>query len=258
MVSTHKNMKRSLGQNFLIDKNIASREINYAKICKDDVVLEIGPGKGILTNLLAKKAKHVIAIEIDKIFLRNLQDKLPKNVTLIYGDALKVDFDSLSRFNKIVSNLPFQISSPITFKILDYNFSLAVLIYQKEFANRMVATPKSKDYSRLSVGVYYKAKCEILETIPKTCFRPQPKIDSCAIKLTKRKKTPFYVINEQFFFEITKNLFTHRRKKIKNVIADFYKIREKDLPYMNNRVEELTPEQIGRLSNILYKIKFSE
>ncbi len=247
-------MKRNLGQNFLIDKNVAIREVGYANITEDDVVLEVGPGKGILTRLLADNAKEVIAIEIDEKIVWNLMDKLPKNVTLIHNDALKLDFDSLPKFNKIVSNLPFQISSPITFKFLEYNFSLAVLIYQKEFADRLIASFGNKDYSRLSVGVYYRAKCEILETIPKTCFRPQPKVDSCAIKLIKRKTPPFVVRNEHFFFDLTKNLFNYRRKKIKNILKELYKLQKKDLPYLDNRVEELAPEQIGELSNILYKI----
>lgn len=254
MVSTDYNMKRNLGQNFLIDKNIAAREVKHAKISKKDIVLEIGPGKGILTLLLAEKAKEVISIEIDEKIVKNLRDRLPDNVTLIHKDALKVDFDDLTIFNKIVSNLPFQISSPITFKLLDYDFCLAILVYQKEFAKRMIAIPGRKDYSRLSVNVYYKAKCELLETIPKTCFKPQPKVDSCAVKLIKRKKPPFLVINKDFFFELTRILFNYRRKKIKKILNEFYGIHKEDIPFLDNRVEELTPEQIGNLSNILYKI----
>jgi 16S rRNA (adenine1518-N6/adenine1519-N6)-dimethyltransferase len=246
-------MKRNLGQNFLIDKNIAAREVNHAKISKKDIVLEIGPGKGILTFLLAEKAKEVISIEIDEKIVKNLRDRLTDNVTLIHKDALKVDYDALPKFNKIVSNLPFQISSPITFKLLDYDFSLAIIVYQKEFAKRMVAKPGSKDYSRFSVNVYYKAKCELLETIPKTCFKPQPKVDSCAIKLIKRKKPPFFVVNNDFFFEFTRVLFNYRRKKIKKIINEFYCIQKKEIPFLDNRVEELTPGQIGNLSNILYK-----
>ena len=247
-------MKRNLGQNFLINKNVALREVSYGNITKDDVVLEIGPGKGIITKLLASKAKEVIAIEIDKSIVKNLSENLPNNVTLIHEDALKVDFNNLSNFNKIVSNLPFQISSPITFKFLEYNFDLAILIYQEEFAKRMIAKYGSKDYSRLTVGVYYKAKCEILEKVPKTCFEPQPKVDSSIIKLVKRKTPPFIIENEEFFYNLTKNLFNHRRKIIKNVLVKYYDIIDKDLPFINDRVENLTPEQIGKLSNILFRI----
>jgi 16S rRNA (adenine1518-N6/adenine1519-N6)-dimethyltransferase len=249
-------MKKRLGQIFLIDKYVAEREVQHAKITEKDVVLEIGPGKGILTGILADRAKEVIAIEIDKNIYSGLKNKLPKNVKLINNDVLKVDFNTLPKFNKIVSNLPFQISSPITFKFLKYNFNLAVLIYQKEFANRMVACPRSKDYSRLSVGVYYKAYCEILEIIPKTCFKPQPKVDSCTIKLTPRTFPPFIVKNEILFFELSKNLFNYRRKKIKNILKDLYRIQDSNIPFLDNRVEDLTPEQIGNLSNILFENHF--
>ncbi len=248
-------MKQKLGQNFLIDKNVAEREVNYANISKDDIVLEIGPGQGILTKLLANKANKVVTIELDKNLVNNLRHTIPDNVELIYGDALKIDFETLPKFNKIVSNLPFQISSPITFKFLEYNFDLAVLIYQKECADRMIATPGNKDYSRLSVGVYYKAKCEALEVIPKICFEPQPKVDSCIIRLIPRSDPPFSVIDKKFFFDLTKNLFNHRRKKIKNTINELYAIQTSDVPYLIERVENLTPEQIGELSNFIFKLK---
>ncbi|KYK23880.1 dimethyladenosine transferase [Thermoplasmatales archaeon SG8-52-4] len=246
-------MKQKLGQNFLIDKRVAEREIKYAGITKNDVVLEIGPGKGILTKLLADKAKKVIAIEIDRNLITLLKKSIPDNVELIYGDCLKIDFDAIPKFNKIVSNLPYQISSPITFKFLKYDFELAVLIYQKEFADRMVARPDSKDYSRLSVGIFYKTNCELLENIPKTSFRPQPKVDSCIIRLTPRNIPPFEVLNEKYFQNLTKILFNNRRKKIKNIIENNYDISLKNIPYIEKRVENLTPEQIGELSNILFK-----
>lgn len=245
-------MKQDLGQNFLVDENVANREVEYASITQKDTVLEVGSGNGILTKLLAKKARKVIAIEIDEFLVNELKYLLPENVELIHNDALKVDFEKLPKFNKIVSNLPFQISSPITFKFLKHNFDLAILIYQKEFADRMVAKPGSKDYSRLTVGVYYKSICKILEKIPKTSFKPQPKVDSCIIELIPRKKPPFFVKDEDFFFDLTRNLFNHRRKKIKSSVKEIYNLDPKDIPFVENRVEELTPEQIGKLSSILF------
>ncbi|KYK29198.1 dimethyladenosine transferase [Thermoplasmatales archaeon SG8-52-1] len=246
-------MSQKLGQNFLIDNKVAEREIKYADITHNDIVLEIGPGKGILTKLLANSAKKVIAIEIDKSLIDRLKKILPDNVELIHGDCLKIDFKMLPKFNKIVSNLPFQISSPLTFKFLEHDFKLAVLIYQKEFADRMVAKAGSKDYSRLSVGIYYKTKCELLEIIPKTCFRPQPKVDSCIISLAPRKTPPFEVFDEIFFQDLTKILFNNRRKKIKNSLEKNYDISFDDISYLDKRIEDLTPEQIGELSNVLYK-----
>jgi len=247
-------MKKNLGQNFLIDKNIAELEVKQADIKDNDIVLEIGPGIGILTKFLAKKAKKVIAIEIDEKLINNLKRVLPGNVDLIHENALNIDFETLPKFNKIVSNLPFQISSPITFKLLDYDFELAILIYQKEFAERLVASSGSKNYSRLSVGIYYKSKCEIIRIIPKTCFRPQPKVDSSMIKIIPRKSPPFDVINEKFFFSLTKNLFNYRRKKIRNILVNLYDLNLDNVPYLENRVEELTPMQIGELSDYLFKL----
>jgi 16S rRNA (adenine1518-N6/adenine1519-N6)-dimethyltransferase len=243
-------VKPRLGQHFLIDSSVAQREITYASITKKDVVLEIGPGKGIITRLLAEKAKQVIAIEIDPRLATPLTTMLPKNVTVICADALSVDFHSLPRFTKIVSNLPFEISSPIMFKFLETSFSVGVLIFQKDFAERLVASPGTKDYSRLTVGVSYKASCRILETIPRTCFSPPPKVDSSMVELKPYHKPRFAVEDEQFFFTLTKQLFSHRRKKIRSTIKSLYGT-IKELPFLDQRVEQLTPEQIGQLSDRL-------
>jgi 16S rRNA (adenine1518-N6/adenine1519-N6)-dimethyltransferase len=135
---------------------------------------------------------------------------------------------------------------------LDYNFDIAILIYQKEFASRMIAKAGINDYSRLSVNVYYRANCDILETIPKNCFKPIPKVDSCIVRLTPRKKPAFYVIDEKFFYEFTRNLFNNRRKKINTIIQRNYNINIDKIPFSNNRAEELTPEQLGELSNIIF------
>jgi len=244
-------VKPRLGQHFLIDSSVARREVAYAGVTKNDVILEIGPGKGIITCVLAEKAKQVIAIEIDTHLVDYLMTMLPKNVTLICADALSVDFQSLPRFTKIVSNLPFEISSPIMFKFLQSTFSIAVLIFQKDFAERLVASPGTKDYSRLTVGVSYKAKCRILETVPRNCFSPQPKVDSSIVELIQHQKQRFTVEDEQFFFELTKQLFNHRRKKIRYTIKSIYGNIEQ-LPFLDQRVEDLTPEQIGQLSDQLY------
>jgi 16S rRNA (adenine1518-N6/adenine1519-N6)-dimethyltransferase len=131
---------------------------------------------------------------------------------------------------------------------------MAVLIYQKEFADRMVAKPGSKDYSRLSVGTYYRTYCKLLETIPKTLFQPQPKVDSCMIQLIPRSSPPFYVANEPFYFDMVNKLFSHRRKKIETTLRKTYGKLNEEIPYLNKRVEELTPEQLGELSNILFEL----
>ena len=247
-----KKMKIKLGQNFLIDPRTAEREIRYAEVNKEDTVLEIGPGNGIITQKLAEKAKQVIAIEIDKNLILELKPKLPENVELIQGDAVKIDFNKLKKFNKIVSNLPYQISSPIIFKILENEFKVAILILQKEFAERLTAEPNTKKYSRLTVNAYYKYKTKILEYIPRSVFKPVPRVDSCIVELKPRNRPPFILNDEKIFFELTKRLFNNRRKKIKNTLKD-YKIALDKIPYVDMRVEQLTPEQIGEISNIITK-----
>ena len=122
--------------------------MHFEKSCLIRFLLEVGPGKGILTNLLAKKVKRVIAVEIDEKLIKSLKEILPSNVILIKNDVIKLNFENLPKFNKVVSNLPYQISSPFTFKVLDYNFDLAILIYQKEFADRIIAKPGNKKYSK--------------------------------------------------------------------------------------------------------------
>jgi len=247
-------VKQRFGQHFLVDLSVANREVGYAKLTKDDVVLEIGPGKGVITHLLAQKAKQVIAIEIDQRLVEKLKITLPENVTLICSDVLSVDFGLLPRFTKIVSNLPFQISSPITFKLLELSFLRAILIYQKDFAERLVALPGKKEYSHLTVGISYKAHCRILEDVTRNSFSPVPKVDSSIVEIIPRKKPLFNVQNEQFFLKLTRQLFNHRRKKIRYTIKTTYGDLEQ-LPYLDQRVGELTPEQIGELSNVLWRLK---
>ncbi|HUT00760.1 MAG TPA: 16S rRNA (adenine(1518)-N(6)/adenine(1519)-N(6))-dimethyltransferase RsmA [Candidatus Thermoplasmatota archaeon] len=245
--------KQRFGQHFLIDSSVAKREVAYATLTKNDVVLEIGPGKGIITRLLAQQAKQVIAIEIDKRLVEQLKTTLPENVTLICHDALSVDFKTLPTYTKIVSNLPFEISSPIMFKFLESTFSKAILIFQKDFALRLVASPGTKEYSRLTVGVSYKAGCRILEDVPRSCFSPAPTIDASIVELIPYTEPKFTVENEQFFLTLTKQLFTHRRKKIRYTIKSEYGDIDQ-LPYLDLRVEDLTAEQIGELSNELYHL----
>ena len=118
---------------------------------------------------------------------------------------------------------------------------------------KSVAKPGSKNYSRLSVTIYYRAKCELLETISKNCFKPKPKVDSCMIKIIPRKKPPFMLIDEKKYFDLVRKLFIHRRKKIKNTLNMEYGLKIKDTPYLDCRVDQLTPEQIGELSDFVSK-----
>ena len=213
-------LNKNVGQNYLIDKNKRDQIIDFANITKKDVILEIGAGIGTLTIELARKAQKVIAIEQDKkiceILSKRLEEEKIDNVELINDDALNVDFPE---FNKIVSNLPYQISSPITFKFLNYDFDLAVLMYQKEFAQRMNGKVGTKNYSRLSCMLYFKCNVEKLTDVSCESFIPKPKIDSTVVCLTPKENK---ISDDDFkvYSKFTKALFQHRNKKIKNALID--------------------------------------
>ena len=264
-------LNRNLGQNYLIDKNKRDQIIGFGEITKDDVVLEIGTGIGTLTIELAKKARKVIAIEqdtrISEILARRLEEEKIDNVDLINGDALKVDFP---HFNKIISNLPYQISSPITFKFLDYDFDLAVLMYQKEFTDRMNGEVGSKNYSRLSAMLYFKCDVEKLTDVSCESFIPKPQIDSTVVKLTPKENR---IPEDEFriYSRFTRALFQHRNKKIRNALIDSRHIinnidkkvlkkrlnsieDEELLDYLKKRVVVLTPEEILYISLKLHPL----
>ena len=257
-------LNKNLGQNYLIDKNKRDQIVNFGNISNDDVILEIGAGIGTLTIELAKKAKKVIAIEQDakicEILANRLKEEKISNVELINDDALKVDFP---KFTKIISNLPYQISSPITFKFLDYDFDLAVLMYQKEFADRMNGEVASKNYSRLSAMLYFRCDVEKLTDVSQESFIPKPQIDSTVVKLTPKEN--------KVYSKFTKALFQHRNKKIRNALIDsrhiISNIDKKELKkrlnaiedeilndYLSKRVIVLTPEEILEVSKGLNPI----
>jgi 16S rRNA (adenine1518-N6/adenine1519-N6)-dimethyltransferase len=237
---------KGMGQNFLIDDRVAERQVEFAGVSKDDVVLEIGPGLGVLTEKLAEGSGKVVAIEMDHKLAEYLRSRLPENVELIVGDALEVEFPA---FNKVVSNLPYSISSPIIFKLLEHKFEKAVVMLQKEFADRMVAAPNTDDYSRLTVNVYYRAECRILEKVPRSRYWPMPKVDSAVVELVPRPP-PFAVRDEKLFLKLVEVLFQQRRKKIGTVLrmkGMMSPEQRSAVPYVDDRVEALSPEQIGEL-----------
>jgi len=244
-------LKKSLGQNLLTDKNIISKEVGYALPLEGKTVLEIGCGTGLLTGELAKKSSRVIAIEKDNALLEECKKRLVQNTNIeyIYADALKIEFP---RFDRIVSNLPYSISSKILFKILDYDFELAVLILQKEFAERLVAKPGEKNYSRLSVNATLKAEVELLDTVSKNSFHPVPKVDSKILRLRKKQKQPL----PENFDAVLRALFQHKRKSIKNALIDSSHelgLKKADAKkifagFPETKVFTLTPEEIVELS----------
>lgn len=212
-------LSKRRGQCFLNDRQTLERMVEYAQPVKEDSVLEIGAGDGRLTVLLAQKAGKVIAVEKDKrlvgILKKNIAEKKISNVEIIEDDAMKTDFP---QFNKIVSNLPYQISSPLTFRLFGLgDWSLAVLTYQKEFAQRFFAKPCEKNYSRLTVAANYYCTAEKLEVVGRGKFRPQPEVDSLMVRLVPKEK-PFEA--DEFFWEAVAKLFQHRRKTVRAALKD--------------------------------------
>jgi 16S rRNA (adenine1518-N6/adenine1519-N6)-dimethyltransferase len=255
--------KKRLGQSFMVDEGLLRLMISYASVNRNDVVLEIGAGLGFLTKFLSKKCKEVIAVEADHRLMRILETELEglNNVKLIEGDVLRV---SVPSFNKVVSNPPFYISSPILFWLLERDFECAILTFQKEFAERLAASVGSRGYGRLTVMTHYRADVELLDYVPRSMFYPSPDVDLYIVRL-KPKSPPFSVKDKQVFFELVRTLFTQRNKKVRNAITSFLaKLgveKEKlievadSLPYHDRRVRELAPEDFGALTNEILKKK---
>ena len=241
--------KKSKGQNFLIDGRVADRHIAYAGIREGDRVLEVGPGLGILTERMADLPCELTCIELDDILAEYISQTFGDRLRLIHGDAVKVDFPE---FDVFVSNLPYSVSTPIIFKLLDHRFRTAVVMVQKEFADRMVADVGSRDYSRLTVNLFYRADCEVMETVPASRFNPRPKVDSALVRITPRK-APFDVIDERLFFKVTEITFNHRRKKIGTSLKAAGLLRpEWDVPYLDERVENLRPAEIAEIADAIH------
>ncbi|MFZ2410675.1 MAG: 16S rRNA (adenine(1518)-N(6)/adenine(1519)-N(6))-dimethyltransferase RsmA [Candidatus Methanoperedens sp.] len=242
-------------QHFLVDEQVLNRIIQYGRLNKTDTVLEIGAGYGNLTEKLAARAGKVIAVEVDAQLAASIESK--ENIDIIIGDALKIDFPP---FNKVIANLPYSISSPVTFKLLRYKFELGILMYQYEFAKRMVALPNSKDYGRLSIAVQYYADAEILEVVPRSAFSSPPEISSAIVRLAPRP--PLYDVKDgHFFMSFIKAAFSQRRKKLRNAIINNaaalgirdigIAIRKLPAELIDRRAETIPPQELAKLADIL-------
>jgi 16S rRNA (adenine1518-N6/adenine1519-N6)-dimethyltransferase len=214
---------KSKSQHILVDKRYLGKIVRYADLSYRDTVLEVGCGTGVLTRLLLKNSKMVYGIEIDKRFVVILQKKFKTEIesgrfVLIEGDALKVDFP---KFNKFVSNIPYKISSKLTFKLLRHDFDLAVVTYQKEFAERLCAKPGDKRYGRLSVIAKTYCRAEILDVIPPHAFKPKPKVESAIVRIIPKPEV--VVENRELFEDMVRFVFSRRRKKIGKVLREWSK-----------------------------------
>jgi 16S rRNA (adenine1518-N6/adenine1519-N6)-dimethyltransferase len=224
----------------------------YADVGKDDVVLEIGPGKGALTEILAAKAKQVIVIERDAELAEALEGRW-QNVEIISGDALQIEWP---KFDKVVASLPFVISGPFTSRLMEHEFKSSVIIYQKEFARRIVAEPGCSDWSRLTVAIKHHCKAEFMEKIARGNFNPPPAVDAAIIRFTPRKP-PF--VADDFYWLIVSKLFQHRRKLVRAALKHIsgYNTCGMDtegfIPFgiAKKRVYQCSPEDFRHIADVL-------
>lgn len=266
--------KKSLGQNFLIDTNILKRIVDFAEITEESGAIEIGPGIGALTEQLARRSKKVVAFEIDQRLLPILSETLSPypNVKIIHRDVLQANVRQVivEEFNDlkdimVVANLPYYVTTPIIMKLLEEKLPIRgiVVMLQKEVADRISASPGTKDYGSLSIAIQYYTKAETVMVVPKTVFVPQPNVDSAVIRLTKREKPAVSVRDEDFFFKVTKASFAQRRKTLLNNLTsqlpDGKSKKEEIILALeasgiepSRRGETLSLEEFARLSDELY------
>lgn len=261
---------KSLGQNFLTDKNIIDKIIEGMDIHEDDTVLEIGPGIGVITYEAAQQAKKVIAVEIDKTLIPILEQTvgyLP-NVEIINEDVLKLDVNgALQKAGagnvKIVGNLPYYITTPIIMKLLQEGVkaeSITVMM-QKEVADRIKANPGTKAYGALSVAVQYYCLAEKVADVPRSVFVPQPNVDSMVLNLKLRKEKAVQVVDEKLFFECIKSGFGQRRKTLLNSLQNVQGVNKTLIGEALEaagiepvrRAETLSLEEFAQIANEVYK-----
>lgn len=259
----HHKAKKRFGQNFLTDQNILQQIFNSLNVTDDDIVLEIGPGLGALTNFLQQRSQHLYVVEIDRDLMSKLQDKFDKcsNFTLYNQDILKFSleeniFTHLNHFEKlkVVGNIPYNISTPILFKffsVLEKISDISFMV-QEEVANRLASPPGSKNYGRLSVMAQYFCKVEKLIDVDKCCFSPPPKVQSAFIRLTPHSAKPVVAKDYIKFTKLVALAFTKRRKTIANIFKNI--ISSGDLQKLNIkptlRPENLTVSDFVRISDI--------
>ena len=218
--------RKSLGQHFLVDRNILNKVIRTAQVEKGDVVLEVGPGLGEMTLALAQHAKKVIAVEIDSKLAVILKQKVRdfSNVEVVKSDILKMDFSQFLRKErhpiKVVANLPYQITTPLLFRFIESKeaFSTLTLMLQKEVAERMVASPGRKEYGPLSIFIQMFSDVSIRFFIKPSAFFPPPKVESAAVRMSFKEKPVVKLEAEEWFKKVVKGCFGYRRKTLMNAL----------------------------------------
>ena len=251
--------KKSLGQNFLIDKNIITKIIESSNIEDDSLIIEVGPGEGALTKELLKTNNKVICFEIDKRLEETLNKLKTENLEIVIKDFLKVNInDYISKYNYkhlcFVSNLPYYITTPIVTKVIEEtNVDKMVIMMQKEVGDRFKASPNTKNYNSLSVFLQYYFNITKIVDVSRNCFVPKPNVDSIVL-LLERKERENKVKNEKEFFNFVKACFSQKRKNLRNNLKEYdlnkieraLKNINKDLTY---RAEQITIEEFIKIFN---------
>ncbi len=266
---------KSLGQNFLIDDCVIEKIIESSNIEKEDLIIEIGPGLGVLTERLLKKSNNVVVIELDKKMIEILQNRfcLNRNLEIINNDVLKVDLEKLIKNKKeqtninkvkIVANLPYYISTPIIMKLLENRLEISeiIVMVQKEVAQRLGAETGTREAGAITYAVEYYAQATPIIDVPKESFIPSPKVESQVIKLEVRQNPKIEVEDEKLLFNIIQKSFMQRRKTLSNALINNRILDSKEevekmfktleIP-SNVRGEKLTLEEFGKIANYVYK-----
>lgn len=267
-------IKKHFGQNFLIDHNILNQIIMKSEISKVTNVIEVGPGMGALTQALLEHANHVVAYEIDRDLIPILKQNLKeyKNVTLVNSDILKVNIDQEIKEHYpedysvvVISNLPYNITTPILMKFLETSKRIKKMIFmvQLEVAKRITSVPDKKDYNALSIAIQYRANAKILFKVPRSVFIPEPNVDSAVIEVQIMDSILHPATHEEFFFQFVHQCFSQRRKTLINNIHHHYPelskhkleelFREENIP-PQIRSETLSVDDFVKLSDIIFPL----
>ncbi len=268
---------KNLGQNFLVDENIVNQIVEKSQIDNEDLVIEIGPGLGTLTQKLLEKAGKVISIELDTNMIKILQErfKLYPNFELIHSDILKLNLKEIIdkekdnkkiKKAKIVANLPYYITTPIIMKLLEEKLDLETItvMVQKEVADRLTVIPGNKNTGAITYSVYYYSEAESIIDVNKDSFIPKPEVDSKVIQFKIRKLPAVETNNEKEMFKIIKNTFTQKRKTLINALVNTNIVENKQIGLNilnklnikdNIRAEELTLEDFAKITELIIENK---
>jgi 16S rRNA (adenine1518-N6/adenine1519-N6)-dimethyltransferase len=251
-------MKKKFGQHFLFDRNLLSKIVNSSGVTGEDTVVEIGPGLGTLTNILAERAKEVLAIEFDRKLISRLKENVASasNVTIVRDDALKFDFHSIQNRFRVVANIPYYITTPLLFRLLEYREKIIsmTLLLQKEVAKRIVASPGGKDYGVLSITSRIFTRPELKFMVTRKVFSPPPDVDSAVVHFEVSPVPLFKIKDVSLFRDIVKTAFSQRRKTIINSLKKFEGIGEalhKAGIDSKLRPEKVSIEDFARLTDML-------